>query len=197
MINQSLRNELLLLGIMATIAAFLYITGWHVQVISTLQRGILATGIIQPDTTTKERVLTADLPQVDLDIELIDADGQAINLQKFQGKVLFVNLWATWCPPCLAEMPNIDQLYQEMDPQEIAFAMIATDRDFAKAVAHVADKGFRFPIYRIGGNWPTALQSSTLPTTFVIDRNGQLVLQRRGMAQYNSRKFKNFLQSLY
>ncbi|MCB0631407.1 MAG: TlpA disulfide reductase family protein [Saprospiraceae bacterium] len=191
--KEKIKKELKSYGIMAIVALILYMTGWHTYVISFLQRGILATGLMQPRTEQP----TADLPVPNLNIELEDANGQVLNMQQFQGKVLFINLWATWCPPCLAEMPNIDQLYTDLEPEkDIVFLMLSTDQDFSKAVQHVADKGFNFPVYQIRRNWPPELNSSTLPTTFVIDKQGRLVLAHRGMAKYNTSDFKAYLRGL-
>jgi thiol-disulfide isomerase/thioredoxin len=182
---------------MILVALLLYVTGWHTYVISVLQRGILATGLIRPNTeqmAAKEEALPV---KPDLNIELLDADGQVLNMQQFRGKVLFINLWATWCPPCLAEMPNIDQLHRKLQSDEdVVFLMISTDEDFSKAVTHVANKEFSFPVYQIRSHWPAALNSTTLPTTFVIDREGRLVLTHRGMAKYNTGNFEAFLKRL-
>lgn len=182
---------------MALVAAFLYLTGWHTPVIGYLQRAILATGIIQPDMERIDESRSSTLSQLDLNIKLVDAEGEILNLQQFRDKVLFINLWATWCPPCLAEMPNIDQLYRDLEPEEVVFLMISADKEFSKAVAYVEAKDFQFPIYQIAGNWPLALNSTTLPTTFVIDKQGRLVLEHRGMAKYDTKDFKAFLRGMY
>ena len=194
--NKKIKKELISYGLMALIAALLYATGLHTPLISYLQRGLLATGLVRPNTEkAKEKTGTAR-PNIDLNIKLIDAEGQLVNMQQFRDKVLFINVWATWCPPCLAEMPNIDQLYRDLEGDDVVFIMLSVDQDFSKAVNHVSEKGFRFPVYQIGEGWPASLNSSTIPTTYVIDRMGTLVLEHRGMAKYNTKEFKAFLQEL-
>lgn len=192
--KKHIKKELISYGIMALVAGLLYITGLHVQVISYLQRGLLATGLIRPNIEAATERTAAAFPEVDLDIELMDAAGEVVNMQQFRGKVLFVNVWATWCPPCLAEMPNIDQLYRDLESEEIVFIMLSVDHDFSKAIAHVNSKRFRFPVYQLKGRWPAVLDASTIPTTFVIDKAGRVVLENSGMANYNSKSFKAFLR---
>ncbi|MCB0656369.1 MAG: TlpA family protein disulfide reductase [Saprospiraceae bacterium] len=194
--NKNTRKELLRWALIALIALVLYLTGLHVPVIGFLQRGLLATGLIRPAVELPVNGSHTTFPQVNLDIQLESADGQVLNMKQFQGKVLFINLWATWCPPCLAEMPNLNHLYNDLSDEDIQFLMIATDQDFSKATDFVHQKGYHFPIYRIHHDWPKALDSSTLPTTFVIDKQGRIVLDHRGMAQYNTKKFKAFLLGL-
>lgn len=182
---------------MALIVLFLYLTGWHTFVISYLQRGLLATGLIRPSTAWVSEQTNGELPMPDLNVELVNGKGEPIHLEQFRGKVLFINLWATWCPPCLAEMPNIDQLYRELEPEEdIVFLMISTDREFSKAIDHIARQNFAFPVYQIRRGWPAELNSTTLPTTYVIDKQGRLVLEHRGMAKYNTQGFKEFMRGL-
>lgn len=193
--NKTLRKELKQWGILIAIGLVLYLTGLHVRVIGFLQRGILATGLIRPKTEINYNT-TGTYPKFDLNLDLQDADGQALNLQAFQGKVLFINLWATWCPPCLAEMPNIAHLFRELENSGIQFVMISQDRDFNKAIEFVRKKGYDFPVYQARGSWPAVLNTSSIPTTFVIDKQGNVVVNHQGMAQYNTKKFITFLQSL-
>jgi thiol-disulfide isomerase/thioredoxin len=127
---------------------------------------------------------------------LKDANGEVVNMRQFQNKVLFINVWATWCPPCLAEMPNINQLYQELAEEDIVFVMLSVDQDFSKAATYVAGQDFQVPIYQAVGKWPAVLNSSTIPTTFVIDKTGRIVMEHQGMAKYNTKDFKAFLRGL-
>lgn len=181
---------------MILIFGMLYLTGWHTPLIGFLQRGLLATGLIRPNTELTEDTMASNYSEVDLDLTLIDVEGNPVSLQQYAGQVLFINLWASWCPPCLAEMPNIHQLYRELAPEGVVFLMLSAEEDFAKSVAYVKNQGYDFPVYRIGTDWPPELHSSTLPTTFVIDRSGRIVMQHRGMAQYNTQDFKDFLREL-
>lgn len=190
-------------GIFAVVAITLYATGLHTEVIGFAQRGLLATGLMNPDVKEiaevrergNETTLDANLTKADLSLKLIDRDGNITSLEDLKGKVIFMNLWATWCPPCIAEMPSIDKLHEEMG-DEVAFVMLSLDRDFELAKDFDKRKGYNLPIYAPASNMPAMYNSSAIPTTYVIDAAGNLALTHKGMADYSADDFKTFLKSL-
>ncbi|GHC48156.1 TlpA family protein disulfide reductase [Ulvibacter litoralis] len=195
-------------GIFAVIAITLYATGLHTEVIGFVQRGLLATGLMNPNVeviaqvnynTTEGENNTTDpsdpFTKADFNLTLIDAKGNEVSLGDFKGKVIFMNLWATWCPPCIAEMPSIKEL-QDYVGDDAAFVMLSLDKDFEKAKAFNTRKGYNFPIYTLATNLPKMYQSSSIPTTFIIDAKGNLRMIHKGMADYSTMDFKNFLNSL-
>ena len=200
--NKNTKKTLIEYGVIAAIVIILYATGLHTEVIGFIQRGILATGLMTPkieakhtnETKTDLTTVSASTP-ADFNLNLMDEDGKTISLAEFKGEVIFMNMWATWCPPCIAEMPNINKLHKEVG-DEIAFVMISLDDDFETAKAFNKRKGYDLPIYTLQSNRPAMYQSSTVPTTYVIDANGQLVLTHKGMANYNTSEFKSFLEGL-
>lgn len=129
-------------------------------------------------------------------------DGESIKMESLQGKVIFLNLWATWCGPCRAEMPNIQKLYTSMKGDSIAFVMLAIDKkgEEPKIKKYLHEKGFTFPIYRPAyagdSSFPEILRVPSIPTTFVIDKQGNVAYKNVGTANYNTNKFKNFLKDL-
>ena len=127
---------------------------------------------------------------------LFDEDGKQINLSDFGGKTVFFNVWATWCPPCKAEMPSIQNLYEEVKDENIQFVMLSTDRDFEKAKKYKKQHGYSFPIYRMGSNFPAALNGNSIPRTYVLDGKGAIRMEHTGMAQYDTEKFKDFLSEI-
>ncbi|WP_323027025.1 TlpA disulfide reductase family protein [Gelidibacter japonicus] len=190
-------------GIFAIVAITLYATGLHTEVIGFAQRGILATGLMNPNVKEITEVREKDnetgaLPEfetADFSLKLMDRDGNITSLDALKGKVIFMNLWATWCPPCIAEMPSIDKLHKDMG-DEVAFVMLSLDKDFELAKAFDKRKGYNMPIYAPASNLPPMYQSSAIPTTYVIDAKGNLALTHKGMADYNDEGFKKFLRSL-
>ncbi|WP_455169037.1 TlpA family protein disulfide reductase [Aegicerativicinus sediminis] len=190
------KKSLIEYGIFIAVAVVLYVTGLHTEVIGFAQRGILATGLMNPDVS--EESVDADTSneapiKVNYNLKLIDDKGNITSLGNFREKVIFLNLWATWCPPCLAEMPNIAKLHEEVK-DEVVFVMLSLDQDFNKAIDFNNRKGFNLPIYTPGSALPQQFQSSsTIPTTYVIDANGNLVLTHKGMANYSTEEFKEFL----
>ncbi len=191
-------------GIFAVVAITLYATGLHTEVIGFAQRGLLATGLMNPNVKeivevrnddNESGMATPNVRPADFNLKLLDADGNTTSLSALKGKVIFMNLWATWCPPCIAEMPSIDKLHEAMG-DDVAFVMLSLDEDFEKAKAFDTRKGYDLPIYAPAGNLPAMYHSSAIPTTYVIDADGNLVLEHGGMADYNTSEFREFLRGL-
>jgi thiol-disulfide isomerase/thioredoxin len=193
--------------IMVAIFGVLYATGLHTQVIGQAQRLILATGLMKPDVPVSpdtklegsgsagpgKNSLPA-FPQADYDFSLKSLEGETITLESLQGKVIFMNFWATWCPPCIAEMPAIQNLYEKVKSDKIAFVMVSLDEDPAKASKFIQRMGFTFPVYSPDGYTPPVYGSgNVIPTTYVISPDGFIVARQEGMAQYDTKEFRNFL----
>lgn len=181
------RRELIEWAILAVVATTLYVTGLHTEVIGQIQRLVLATGIMQPSadqTTTDARY----------DLRLSTLQGQPVDFADFEGKTVFLNFWATWCPPCVAEMPDIEKLYEKTGT-EVVFVMISLDDDREKARKFIARKGFAMPVYFLESALPPVYNPSSIPTTYVISPSGKIVLSQHGMAKYNTDEFQSFLSS--
>lgn len=175
------------------VGSTLYVTGWHTEVIGTLQRGILATGIFRPDVSVDE----SEFVKAEYNMPLITLNGDRTNLREFEGKTIFLNFWATWCPPCIAEMPNIQKLYEDFeDNDDIVFVMLSLDEDPEKARTYMERKAFTMPVYFLLGRQPGVYNSTVVPTTYVISPDGYIVTEKRGMANYNTQSFREFLLSL-
>ncbi len=183
-------KELKSWGFIATIFLTLYLTGLHTEVAAFAQRVILYTGIINPDTELPE----AEKVDVDYNFQLQDLEGKTINLEEFKGKVIFLNLWATWCPPCVAEMPSIQSLYEKMDNDNVVFVMLSMDDNPEKARKFIKRKGFTFPVYMAASRVPDAFRSPSIPTTMVISPEGKIVSKKVGMANYDKKSFIKFLE---
>lgn len=110
------------------------------------------------------------------DFALKDLNGKELTLEDFRGKIVFLNFWATWCPPCRAEMPSMERLYSEFKGKD--FAVLAVDlRERAKRVRAFKE---RFKL-----NFPILLDSDgaigltygvrSIPTTYLVDKEGYLI----------------------
>ncbi|HET8810738.1 MAG TPA: TlpA disulfide reductase family protein [Flavobacteriaceae bacterium] len=191
--KKKLKKELIQWAAIGGVFLFLFLSGLHTEIFGFLQRGILATGIMNPSIEEK---IQPKNPQANLNFALFNSNGKKVNLQQFEGKVIFLNIWATWCAPCVAEMPGINNLYNDINDENIEFVMLSVDEQFEKAIAFKNRKNFDFEVYRPAGNFPEMYQTSTIPTTYIIDPEGNLVLEHKGMANYHSDEFKNFLRKL-
>lgn len=188
--------------VILVVCGLLYVTGLHTQVIGQMQRLILATGLMNPsipETNSPEAVPRPDATRYSTtgsSFTMTTLDGQPVALESLRGKVIFLNQWATWCPPCRAEMPAIEQLYQSMDKEKVAFVMLSLDDDPAKADRYVKQEEFSFPVYVPASPLPQEFISQAIPTTLILDTHGQIVHRIEGMANYNTDKFRQYLNSL-
>ncbi len=148
--NKKLRKEIIEWVLLIGFLLILFYTPLGTTISTTLQRGLLATGLIRPDISEKEEAVIADF-----NFELMDINGNSVPFSTFQGKVIFVNFWATWCAPCIAEMPDINELHQIFEQDEnIKFVLISVDRDFEKAQRFMKEKSFNLPLYRLKTGLP-------------------------------------------
>ena len=132
---------------------------------------------------------------LDYNFKVTSMSGEEIDFSTFKGKRIFVNLWATWCGPCRAEMPSIQKLYETADKEKITFVMLSLDgHDKKKAVEKfINSKPYTFPVY-MASDLPELLQVNSIPSTFVFDAKGKLIYQKTGMASYDSEKFRKFVE---
>lgn len=197
--NKKLKKYFIEYGIFAAVILGLYFSGLHTEVIGFTQRGLLATGVMNPDVEQNEgdRELKENpVTPADFNMILINSKGDKVTMEQYRGKVIFINIWATWCPPCVAEMPNINEMYKDIDKDNIEVLMISFDQKFEKAIQFKERKKFDFEVYKILGKIPQMYNTNSLPTTYIIDSNGNLVFTHMGMADYNRQDFKNFLKGL-
>jgi cytochrome c biogenesis protein CcmG/thiol:disulfide interchange protein DsbE len=109
------------------------------------------------------------------DFTLNTPEGESVTLSKLRGQAVLVNLWATWCPPCRAEMPAIQKLYDEYKDQGfVVLGLNMTYQDDPAAVIHFVQKNqFSFPIWiEATGDVAKKYELRSLPSSFFIDRNG-------------------------
>jgi len=120
---------------------------------------------------------------------------QDINFNQFENKVIFVNFWATWCPPCRAEMPIIQELYDEYK-DKIEFVFV-TNENWGTVEKYFNEKGYNLPTYNSIGIPPKSFtETNSIPATYLIDRNGNILVSKTGAANWSSEKFKKRLDKL-
>ncbi len=183
-----IKKELIEWIVLASVFGTIYLGGWHTELIGKLQQAVLYTGIISPDKLEEDKV-------ADYNFTLETFDNQMVSFSDMREKVVFINFWATWCPPCVAEMPDIHSLYKEKG-DEIVFVMISLDQDEKKAHDFIVKKEFDFPVYFLRSTLPSSYDTHSIPTTYVIGKDGLIKVENHGMAKYNSKSFKTFLDEL-
>jgi thiol-disulfide isomerase/thioredoxin len=127
---------------------------------------------------------------------LADVNGKTVDLQQFKGKKLFVNLWATWCPPCRAEMPSIEKLFKAADKEKVQFVLLSLDNDFETAKKYVQANNLSVPIYYPAGNMPKLFEVEGIPATFIFNEEGKLIEQRVGSDDYNTPAYRKLFGAI-
>jgi thiol-disulfide isomerase/thioredoxin len=109
-------------------------------------------------------------------------DGGTVDLADYHGQTVMINFWASWCPPCRAEMPLLDAYYQEHADDGLMLVAVNSGETPATAGAFIAQSGFTFPVgVDPNGDLSTAYQITGLPVTLVIDPDGEIVYRHSGM----------------
>jgi len=134
------------------------------------------------------------IPVKNFDWDLVDANGREFNFKNAKGNVVLVNFWATWCPPCVAEMPSLQNLYDDFG-DKVTFMFVANDQ-VEKVSAFMDKKMYNLPVYYERTEAPSVLSSKTIPTTYIIDKEGKIVVAETGVADWNSKKIRNLLNTL-
>lgn len=158
-----------------------------------LIEGLMEIGLFKPNVHEDKKFISADLSA----IKFKDVKGNVLSLADLKGKIIFLNFWATWCPPCLAEMPSINKFYEQYkNDEDVVFLMIDADSDFAKAQNYLNRKNYKFKVYTFASDIPKNIFSGSLPTTIVFDKKGRIAMNGVGAANYASKEFLTFIQKL-
>lgn len=144
-----------------------------------------------PDTeATVDRSLTTK----DLSLAFTSPEGKIHQLRDLLDKPVLLTYWATWCHHCVAELPALHKLNKKAG-NDINLVILVNE-DLDKTRSYIQSKGFDLPVYRQQSRPGTLLSSKKIPASFLIDRNGNLVLKETGATQWGSGEFINYLQKL-
>lgn len=123
--------------------------------------------------------------------------GEVIELGDQKGKVVFINFWATWCPPCIAEMPAINKLYSSFKENEkVMFLLVDVDNSPAKSQKFMDKRKFDLPVYTPASPIPPSYLGGSIPTTLVLNKYGKVVFKHEGMGDFSNEEFKTFVSHL-
>ncbi len=126
------------------------------------------------------------------DFTLKDIDGRDVSLSSLRGRVVLINFWATWCPPCRSEMPSLNSLYKEYRGKGLVVLAISTDRRMSDVKDYVSKNIFEFqilldPDMRVSRRYKVF----SIPTTFLIERNGVIIKRFLGEEDWGSPEIRN------
>jgi thiol-disulfide isomerase/thioredoxin len=190
LLQQLLKKNLSSIILLAVLAVLLFSPNAK----ALLLKALLGTGVFNASTAKETDAGKAALVPP---ILFAGIDGQAINTAELHGKVVFINFWASWCPPCIAEMGSINALYSKLkSDSRFVFILVDADGHLPAATAFMAKHGYDLRVYSSAGPVSGDLYSGSLPTTLIIDTNGNLVQKHEGIANYDTRNMEQFMRSL-
>ncbi|WP_240775500.1 TlpA family protein disulfide reductase [Sphingobacterium psychroaquaticum] len=157
-------------------------------------RQLMATGIFNASIDKKEDDATS---QINAHFEFMDEKGNIQNTSTLRGKVVFINFWASWCPPCRAEFPSIQKFHEKYEGNDdLVFLTINLDDEPQAGKLYLEKEKFTIPFLIPNGNIPNEYFSGSLPTTVVLDKTGKIRMHHAGMADYSKDSFYEEINQL-
>ncbi len=162
-----------------------------------LMRQVASTGILNSSISEPKETRNNAAKVSYAGLMLKNEDGTIIDGSALQNKVVFINFWASWCPPCRAEFPSVQKLYdQYKNNPDMVFLTVNLDDTPAPGKSYLKEKGFTVPFLKPAGNIPDVLYSGSLPTTIVLDKKGEIRLHHKGLADYSKDSFYKQIDEL-
>lgn len=171
---------------------------------------LLIIGLVVPQTRTPIMVfikqitnfapsVSADdnfgkLSETDYNWSFLNSGHQTKTLEDFNDKPILINFWASWCPPCIAEMPSLQKLQNEYG-SKVHFIFISHE-DQNITVPFLKEKKWNFNSYTPLIHEPELLRSNSLPTTYIIDKSGNIIVKKTGNHKWDSDGVKELLDRL-
>lgn len=132
------------------------------------------------------------------DFSLMTAEGEAIKLSDLRGKKVIVNLWATWCPPCRAEIPDMQAFYEQYKAKDVIILgvnLTATESSVENVTAFVKEYGMTFPVLLdIDKQVGNQFQAISIPTSYMIDSKG--VIREKFIGPMDQEKMEKMISSM-
>lgn len=169
-----------------------------------ISRGLMKVGLFKPDleqTDPEEKpvngAVSAEKTGRNTPVYFADGSGNRIDAANQDDKVVFINFWATWCPPCIAEMPSIEKLYDNFkDNDNMVFIIADVDNKYEQSVSFMKNKKLNLPVHVPVDNIPGHWLGGAIPTTLILDKRGDIVVRHEGMADYSRPEVMDFIQKL-
>ncbi|MBO9591871.1 MAG: TlpA family protein disulfide reductase [Niabella sp.] len=126
--------------------------------------------------------------------KMSDEKGQPVTLESLKGKKVVFNIWASWCPPCRAEMPSIQRLYKKTDKAKVAFVLLSVDDRMEDAAGFKKKQNLNMPIFFPGEQLPLLFNVQAIPSTFIFNEKGELIKKMEGMEDYDTQEYVDLLK---
>lgn len=165
-----------------------------------IQQQLMKLGFFKPKLETVNEVPAQEVSEpveVSNPVSFKDGTGKILAIDELKGKVLFINFWATWCPPCKAEMPSIQVLYDKFkNNDKVVFMLVEVDNNIEGANEYLKKESLSLPIVYPNSNIPKEWLSGAIPTTVILDKQGNLAGREEGMRDYSAKSIEDYIQNL-
>ena len=135
------------------------------------------------------------LPDDVLNIDLKGINTSSTNLKNLRGKVLFLNFWGTWCPPCRAEFTSIQKLY-DSKKDKVQFVLIAMQDQEASVRKFLAENKYTTPVYLAKTPIAEKMLPKSFPTTYILGKNGRILKKEEYASDWNSDSIHQFIDTV-
>ncbi len=132
----------------------------------------------------------------DLQGTFSDLTGQSFSLADLHDKVVVINLWATWCPPCRAEMPFLEGLWKKFQDNDRVRVLCISKETLAEVRRDPLAESLTMPLYVFTSAVPPELDAEGLPTTYIFNREGRVVFGHTGIAKWDAPEIVAYLEAL-
>jgi thiol-disulfide isomerase/thioredoxin len=143
------------------------------------------------DSTLPRMTLLGDLQGTFADLE-----GKSVAFEDLRGKIVVINLWATWCPPCRAEMPFLENLWKKFKDDDGVRVLCISKETAEEVRKDPLAESLTMPLYVFTSSVPPELDAEGLPTTYIFNREGRVVFAHTGMAQWDAPEIVAYLDAL-
>lgn len=178
------------------IAVFLLAILFVPDVKSWTIQGLMKIGLFQPEVSNN-KLKDSSVAEIPHEVVFKDASENIIKLSSLRGKVVFINFWAIWCPPCLAEMPSINSLYNKYkNNKDVVFLMVDVDNKPKSSTTFMKTKKYDLPVHVLASPVPDQYFSGSMPTTVILDTAGMINFRHVGAADYSNPKISRLIDQL-
>ena len=159
-------------------------------------KGLMKTGLYNAGIP-ENKATNESAKMIPAGLAFMDLNGKVVKLSDQKGKVVFINFWTTWCPPCRAEMPSINSLHQKIGTNDqIVFLMVDADSKLQEAQKFMDKHSYQLPVFAAATDIPNEIFAGSLPTTLILDKQGRIVFHHAGMASYDKPEMLEFINGL-
>lgn len=149
--------------------------------------------LMKPSLEKVENEITFTPEEMNLPLKGINVPDA--NLADFKDKVVFLNFWGTWCPPCRAEFPTVQKLY-DAKKDKVQFVLIAMQDEEAQVKKFLAENHYTTPVYIAAGPIAEKMLPQSFPTTFILGKKGRILQKEEAAKDWSSDAVQQFLDAI-